>query len=166
MVYRMVGNRTDAEDVAQEIFCRLFENLHRYDAARPLENWLMRMATNHTLNWLDRKSVKTVPIEPERSDGVPGALDSRDAAPSPADYAEGREAGALIDAALLRLPANHRMVFILMYMQGYTAEEAAEIVGAPRNTVKTWVFRAREALRAELAHLFHSSPGRAGRERS
>ena len=165
LVCRMVGNRTDAEDLSQEIFCRLFQNLHRYNPTLPLENWLMRIASNHTLNWLEKKSVPTVPLEPEPGRGA-RSLDVPDLAPSPAQWAEHREVGMKITAALQRLPHNYRLVFVLAYLEGYTSEEVAELVGAPRNTVKTWIFRAREALRLELEHLFRSPSTGSERERA
>ena len=149
IVLRMVANRSDAEDLSQEIFCKLFQQLDRYDPAFPLENWLVRITTNHCLNWLDRKRVRTIPLEI----GPPGPraiAEPRDLTPLPIDRAEESETRALIFAALQKLPANLRLVFILKYMEDYTAEEVAAMVDVPRNTAETWIFRAREALRTEL----------------
>lgn len=158
LVSRMVGNRTDAEDVAQEVFCKLFQNLHRYDAAMPLENWLMRIAGNHTLNWLEKKRLVTTPIEQETENGEKRTLHLMDRTPLPVETLERREAGARILAALRKLPGTYRLVFILKYLDDYTSEEIADIVGTPRNTVKTWILRAREALRHEMEH--HQQPER------
>ena len=151
---RMVGNRSDAEDLSQEIFCKLFQNLHRFDPSLPLQNWLMRIASNHTLNWLEHRRRRTLPFEADSDLETRAGLRFTDPSPSPAERAEGIETGTLIVAALQRLPHNYRLVFVLKYMDDYTSEEVAEIVDAPRNTVKTWIFRAREALRAELEHVF------------
>jgi RNA polymerase sigma factor (sigma-70 family) len=156
LAYRMTGSRADAEDIAQEVLCKLYRNLHRYDPAQPLRNWLVRIASNHTLNWLERRRVPTVSLDADAAGR--GGLEwlAIDPSPSPADRVERLEEGALVEAALARLPANQRLVFVLKFMEDCTAEEIAEIVGAPRNTVKTWIFRAREALRGELARSFET----------
>jgi RNA polymerase sigma-70 factor (ECF subfamily) len=156
---RMTGNRVDAEDLAQEIFCKLFQNLERYDPALPLENWLVRISTNHTLNWLGRKRITTLPLEHGGSDGTT-SVDPAGDGPSPAEHAERAEMKEIVLEALQRLPANLRLVFVLKYMEDYTADEVAEMVDVPRNTAKTWIFRAREALRAELGWLLGEPEGR------
>lgn len=151
LITRMTGNRDDAEELAQEVFLKLYRGLDSYDPAQPLRNWLMRIASNHTLNWLERRRVETIALDPnERGEGGLAWL-AIDPSPSPAARAEAAETGAIVAAALATLPDNHRLVFVLKFMEDYTAEEIAGIVGAPRNTVKTWIFRAREALREELA---------------
>jgi RNA polymerase sigma-70 factor, ECF subfamily len=153
VVHRMVANRSDAEDLSQEIFCKLYQQLERYDQTLPLENWLIRIATNHTINWLARKRLQTVPLEPGPQD--PRALvELRDRTPLPLDQAQGNEVRAIILAELQKLPTNLRLVFVLKYMEDYTSEEVAALIDVPRNTAKTWIFRAREALRAELDKRF------------
>ncbi len=154
---RMIGNRVDAEDVAQEVFCKLYRNLDRYDPAQPLQNWLMRIASNHTLNWLEKNRKPTESLDDAAADGKPRLLRLVAGGPPPDDRAAHREVGAHIVEALKKLPDTQRLVFILKFLDGYTAEEIADILGASRNTVKTWIFRAREALRAELSFL---NPGR------
>jgi RNA polymerase sigma-70 factor (ECF subfamily) len=150
VVLRMVGDRAEAEDLSQEIFCKLFQNLDRYDPSLPLENWLVRIASNHTLNWLERRRLPTIPIDAAGGPSPFREGEPRDRGPSPAEHAERGELRDIVVAALQRLPANLRLVFVLKYMEEYTSEEVAELVDVPRNTAKTWIFRAREALRAEL----------------
>lgn len=148
---RMVANRSDAEDVAQEVFVKLYENLHRYDASQPLQNWLLRIASNHTLNWLE-KHRKGKEIQEVTGPGeMRPSLRLADPSPAPDARVEQRELNEALSAALGKLPDNFRLVIVLKYIEEYTAEEIAEILGAPRNTVKTWILRAREALRTELA---------------
>jgi len=149
IVLRMVANRSDAEDLSQEIFCKLFRSLDRYDSALPLENWLVRIATNHTLNWLSKRRLKTVPLDD--GSGASPFNEPRDGAPTPSARAEESETRRMIEEALCGLPDNLRLAFILKYMEDYTSEEVAEIIDVPRNTAKTWIFRAREALRRALA---------------
>jgi RNA polymerase sigma-70 factor (ECF subfamily) len=158
VVYRMVGNRNDAEDLAQEVFCKLFQHLDRYDTSLPLENWLVRIATNHTLNWLERKRIPTEPFDRDKS-GRGSAFEPRDPSASPIERAEENEAREIIMRGLQRLPPNLRLVFILKYMEDYTSEEVAELIDVPRNTAKTWIFRARVALRGEVERLLGESPG-------
>src|SRR4051794_40229599 len=87
LVCRMVWNRSDAEDLSQEFFCKLFQNLHPYDPALPLQNWLMRIASTHTLNFVDRRSLPRVSLDERREDGS-RPYEPSDPAPSPADRAE------------------------------------------------------------------------------
>ena len=56
IAYRMAGNATEAEDLCQEIFLRIYQNLALYDKSMPLAPWIRRLACNHTLNWLKRRS--------------------------------------------------------------------------------------------------------------
>jgi len=160
LAYRMTGDRADAEDIAQEVFCKLFQNLGRYDPEQPLRNWLVRIASNHTLNRLGKRRVETVPLGRGAAGSDGREWPAVDPTPSPAERAERLETGALLEAAIARLPENYRLVFVLKFMEDYTAEEIAEALGAPRNTVKTWIFRAREALREELARAFEARPER------
>lgn len=151
LALRMVGNRSDAEDISQEVFVKLYENLHKYDPAQPLQNWLLRIASNHTLNWLEKhRKGKEVQEKEELGESRP-TLRLADAAPLPDARVEQRELGEALSAALGRLPDNYRLVVVLKYIEEYTSEEIAEILGAPRNTVKTWILRARDALRTELS---------------
>jgi RNA polymerase sigma-70 factor, ECF subfamily len=164
LVLRMVANRSDAEDLSQEIFCKLYQQLDRYDPSLPLENWLVRIATNHTINWLERKRVPTVPLEIQAR-GPHALLEPRDREPLPIDRAEDSEARAMILGALQQLPTNLRLVFVLKYMEDYTSEEVAALIDVPRNTAKTWIFRAREALRAEIERLMAGRSDATRRER-
>ncbi len=149
IVYRMVGNAAEAEDVCQEIFLRIYQNLSSYDSNMPLAPWLYRVACNHTLNHLKRRAANTVPLkimvggkEYERP-----LLDTKQ---NPEQTLIVRRQGKQLQQALLKLPENYRLVFTLKYLEDLTAEQISEIIQVPRNTVKTWLFRAREILRSEL----------------
>lgn len=150
LAYRMTGSRSDAEDIAQDVFVKLYEHLARYDAAQPLENWLMRIASNYTLNWLEkhaRRARRTTTLDDD--EGRP-ATQTPDPSPSVLALLERRETGARLLAALQALPANQRLVVVLRYLDDLPVEEIAALLGAPKNTVKTWLARGRETLRARL----------------
>jgi RNA polymerase sigma factor (sigma-70 family) len=128
---RLLGHRHDAEDVAQEVFLRVFRSLRSWDAARPLKPWVLSIAVNRCRTWLARRTRR-----PELAD----YLHDTAAAP-PAD--DSGELAREIERALAGLRSEYRRVFVLFHQQGQPYEAIAAAVGRPVGTVKTWLHRAR-----------------------
>jgi RNA polymerase sigma-70 factor (ECF subfamily) len=151
IAYRMVGNVTEAEDLCQEIFLRVYQNLARYDPNLPLAPWICRVASNTTINYLKRRSLKTVPLKIAVGDEEFERPIADDKA-TPEEALINRKLNKELQKAILSLPENYRLAFTLKYVENLTAEEIGEIMNIPRNTIKTWLVRAREALRGKLAN--------------
>ncbi len=150
IAYRMVGNAAEAEDLCQEIFLRVYQNLARYDADMPLAPWLRRIACNLTLNHLKRKGPAITSLD-SAADGEEQQIQIADAGEDPESQLITRNRASRLQEAILSLPENYRLAFTLKYVEDLTAEEIGEIMQMPRNTIKTWLFRAREMLRSKLA---------------
>jgi RNA polymerase sigma-70 factor, ECF subfamily len=150
IAFRMTGNRAEAEDVSQDVFLRIFRSLDQFDPRLPLAPWVRRIASNAALNHLRRRNLERrhapPPLREENAPDIP------DAAADPERRAAGSEVAGRLARALDGLPENQRMAVTLKYVEDLTAEEIAQAMGAPRNTVKTWLLRARERLREELKH--------------
>jgi RNA polymerase sigma-70 factor (ECF subfamily) len=128
---RLLGHRHDAEDVAQEVFLRVFRSLGSWDAARPLKPWVLSIAVNRCRTWLAKRA---------RRPELANYLHDTAAAPPPDDSGElVRE----IERALAGLRPEYRGVFVLFHQQGQPYEAIAAAVGRPVGTVKTWLHRAR-----------------------
>lgn len=132
LAYRILWNAADADDAAQEIFLRLFRNFDRYDPEQPFLPWFRRLATNCTLNWKEKRRPAA-----ELPD-----VAVRDAAP--ADPSE------LLRRAIQSLPEEYRSCVTLKYLEDLGVAEIARTLQVPTGTVKTWLFRAREALLQKL----------------
>src|SRR5690606_15419633 len=158
LVYRMVRNRTLAEDLAQEAFIRAFNAISSYKPSYKFSNWILKIANNHTIDYLRKRKLDTISI-----DGSPNAttneevgrtrlsLESGDE--SPQEYVENRELGGQIESAIGTLREEYRTAVLLRHVEGYAYEEIAEIMDVPLGTVKTYLHRARGELKQRLAHL-------------
>jgi len=140
---RITGERDAANDCAQEAFIRAYRALHQYDPTLPLGPWLFRIATNASLNYVQRWHAHESPVEelPE----------------SPEEPEEGPEATAVrreeleeVVAAMAELPPAYRAALTLRHMQQLSYQEVADALGIPLGTVKTHLHRARAALRTRL----------------
>jgi RNA polymerase sigma-70 factor (ECF subfamily) len=128
---RLLAHAHDAEDVAQEVFLRVFRSLSRWDSARPLRPWVLGIAVNRCRTWIGRRG-----RAPELADYLHEAPDRKPAD----DTAElAREIRAAVDA----LRAEYREVFVLFHEHGQPYEAIAQAVDRPVGTVKTWLHRAR-----------------------
>ncbi len=158
LVYRMVRNRTLAEDLAQEAFIRAFNAIGSYNTSYKFSNWILKIANNHTIDHLRKRKLDTVSI-----DGSPHAttqdeisqtrLVIESGGENPQEYVEHRELGGQIEEAIGELREEYRTVILLRHVEGYAYDEIAEIMDLPLGTVKTYLHRARGELRKSLAHL-------------
>jgi RNA polymerase sigma-70 factor (ECF subfamily) len=149
IAYRMTGTRAEAEDLCQDTFLRVYRNLEHFDRRLPFGPWLRRITCNAALNHLRHRAIERGAVA--EIDPMAGELLVADPTPGPEDNTRRVETADRLGRALAALPINQRLAFTLKYVEELTAQEIAEAMGMPRNTVKTWLLRARETLRKELA---------------
>lgn len=139
---RMLGNRADAEDVAQEVFLRVWTHAERWQPGRAqFGTWLHRVATNLCLDRLRKR-------RPENIDDIPEPVS---ADPRPDENLEHRQLAERVEAALQTLPERQRTAIVLSHYQGLTNIEAAEILEVSVEAVESLLGRARRHLRGVLA---------------
>ncbi len=135
---RMMGERREAEDMAQETFVRVYERLHTFDPQRPFLPWVRRVAANYCLNQLSRSA--------PAADSFDDAFDWAEESAGPLAQIEQAEQARRVRAALLRLAPRQRAVVELRHFQELSYEEIAQALNLPISDVKSDLFRARRLL--------------------
>jgi RNA polymerase sigma-70 factor (ECF subfamily) len=146
LVYRMVGGRSEFEDVIQEVFVQVYRSLKDFRGQSKLSTWMHRVTVNVVL--MHRRAARSRPVFADEPPGD-GLLRSESAAPD--EDVERRERMRAFGRLLDRLADKKRIVFVLHELEGVPPNEIAEIVGAPVLTVRTRLFYARRELEAMLA---------------
>jgi RNA polymerase sigma-70 factor (ECF subfamily) len=146
LVYRMLGARSDLEDVTQEVFFQVFRSLKDFRGQAKFSTWLHRVTVNVVL--MHRRSARSRPVyvEETASDVTPDVETI-----GPDEDADRRERVRAFGRLLDRLAEKKRIVFVLHELEGISPSEIAEIVGSPVLTVRTRLFYARRELEAMLA---------------
>ena len=158
LVYRMLGNRQEAEDVAQEAFLALHRHGHRFRGDARFSTFVYRVAANAALNRrrsLGRRRAREEALAQRQDAGQDLPSTFRD----PEDAASGVEVQARVQAALLGLPNDLRMAVVLYDIEGQSYGEIAQALRIPEGTVKSRIHRARNALRDRLKALAHAEDG-------
>lgn len=158
IVFRMVRDREQAEDLAQDAFIKVLNHIDRYNPEFKLSSWLFKIAHNVTIDFLRKRELDTVPIEGSRwadtSEAVEAtALELPSGTESPLQELEAREVGAAIEQAIDRLRPEYRACIMLRHVEGRSYEEIAATLDLPLGTVKTYIHRARKQLQEALGHL-------------
>jgi RNA polymerase sigma-70 factor (ECF subfamily) len=151
-LFRLFGDREQAEDGAQEVFLRLWLARGRYQPRARFTTFLFQVAHNY---WLDqRRKAGARPIELELAEGVEGGSTGRalraPAATEPHYQLFLRYRQWQIQQAIARLPETHRAVFVLVHLEGRRLTEVAEILAIPVGTVKSRMHAAIRLLRGRL----------------
>ncbi|NWG16736.1 MAG: sigma-70 family RNA polymerase sigma factor [Chloroflexi bacterium] len=147
LCYRMLGERTEAEDAAQEAFLRAFLNLQRYDPSRSFKTWLLSIASNYCIDRLRRRRLQWLSLDDEPTEtGL--ALSSND--PEPEDAALLREHSQAVQTLLNELSPEYRAVVVLRYWYDYSYAEIADIMDTTESAIKSRLFRARQTLAERL----------------
>ncbi|MBM4182665.1 MAG: sigma-70 family RNA polymerase sigma factor [Gemmatimonadetes bacterium] len=156
LIYRMVRDRTQAEDLAQEAFVRAFNAIGSYKTSYKFSNWILKIANNHTIDHLRKRRIATISIH-----GSPHATTAEEVSQTelvvashdenPHQHLEHKELGTQIEKAIGGLRDEYRTAVLLRHVEGYAYDEIAEIMDVPLGTVKTYLHRARAELRESLA---------------
>jgi RNA polymerase sigma-70 factor, ECF subfamily len=141
---RITGDPDAASDCAQEAFIRAYKALHQYDPALSFGPWIYRIATNASLNHVQRWHAHQTVVEE-----LPESVEPEDSGPEAS--ALRREALSEVVSAMEELPPAYRAALTLRHMQQLSYQEVADALGIPLGTVKTHLHRARAALKARLA---------------
>lgn len=150
LAYRMVGNRAEAEDLAQETFLSAFKSLSTFRADAKFSTWLYRIATNKCKDWLRVKR----PGRQLHDVDVDEALDAHVAEDRTPERLLSQQQVALeLEQAIQRLPPLYREAFVLKHVEGLSYEEMQAILGVNGDTLKMRVYKGRWQLSRELAEL-------------
>ncbi|HEU5171530.1 MAG TPA: sigma-70 family RNA polymerase sigma factor [Gemmatimonadales bacterium] len=158
LLYRMVRDRELAEDLAQETFIKALNAIESYRPEYKFSSWIFKIANNAAIDQLRRRELDTLSLEGSPHAETPEAIEATalqigTRQESPLDEVQARELGGEIEAAIGRLRPEYRACILLRHVEGRAYEEIAEILSLPLGTVKTYIHRARNELRRQLAHL-------------
>jgi RNA polymerase sigma-70 factor, ECF subfamily len=150
-IYRYIGHETDALDLAQETFVRVYETRQRYTIQAKFSTWLFAIAGNlcrNHLRWRQRRG-ESVPESWDTEDAqLAESLRSPDDSPDQAIIRS--ESISIIKEVVSRLPHDLRTVILLYEYQGLSYEEISPVVGCSRKAVEMKLYRARKLLRERL----------------
>lgn len=144
MAYRLTGNRHEAEDLAQDVFVRVYRNLDKYSPGT-FDGWLYRITKNLFLDRVRRRR-RIRMVELPDDDWHGSMADDED----PQSLVDVRGIDARIEAALASLSPTFRTAVVLCDVQGLSYEEIAEATGWPLGTVRSRIHRGRKQLRDAL----------------
>ncbi|MDH5609327.1 MAG: sigma-70 family RNA polymerase sigma factor [Cyclobacteriaceae bacterium] len=143
MVCRLIDNEEDREEIAQDVFVKVFQKLRDFNFESKLSTWIATIAYRHSVNHLKKVKKQFLTEELDLLTNYPVAeerfvLDQKDQA-------------AYIRYWIQKLPVNYRMVLTLYHLEGLAYSEIMEIMDMPEGTVKNYLFRARQKLKELMA---------------
>jgi RNA polymerase sigma-70 factor, ECF subfamily len=152
LVCRLLNDPSDASDIVQEVFLKVFRNIGSFRGNSSLKTWIYRIAVNEAYNhrrWFSRHQRQEIALGAE--EGMPSYADSlADTGRTPFDQAADHETRALVEAALEKLNAKFRAAVVLRDIEDLSYEEIATVLNVSLGTVKSRILRGREALRKIL----------------
>jgi RNA polymerase sigma-70 factor (ECF subfamily) len=155
LIYRFLGDRTQAKDLTQEVFIRVWRRSKGYKPTAKFTTWIYRITANLCFNEL-RSSRRKKWFQFLRSDGIrkdQTEQDFADGSPSPEDLLLAKERSRQISDALQSLPENQRMALILKRYDDLSYQEIAQVLGCSVSAVESLLVRAKRTLQEKLKNL-------------
>lgn len=148
--FKVCRNREKAEETVQDTFVNVFRKLHQFDGKSKFSTWLYSIVTNNCLMKNRQRKIDEASVEYNEHDHTsPGAHVPDN--PTPFEFVISREMQGQLDDAILSLPVDYRIVFVLRDIEGFSAQETANILNVSVAAVKSRLHRARSALREQLS---------------
>jgi RNA polymerase sigma-70 factor, ECF subfamily len=162
LVMRLVRDPAEAEDVTQEAFVKAYRALPNFRGESAFYTWLYRIGVNSAKNWLvanGRRMPTMSEISGDDTEGIEESILLRDDE-TPDRILMSRQIGETVNAAMDALPEDLRTAISLREIEGLSYEEIAQVMDCPIGTVRSRIFRAREAIAVRLRPLLDTSAER------
>lgn len=162
IVYHYLGRRNDVEDLAQEVFLRLFSSLGSFDSGRPLQPWIARIAVNCCLDELRRPSKRRTVLFSDLDKEEEGKVQfffERFSGPEGLTTEEADECFRLLQKLMEKLNKKDKMAFVLREVEGLSYSEVAKSLGTSELGARIRVSRSRKKLQQEMHKILQRSKG-------
>jgi len=148
IIHGIVRNRNDAEDIAQQVFTKIYFSLRKFDFRSALVTWIYKITVNECYDYLRKQKVRKLTYEADLNEDDLRRIDNmEDTTRNPAEAADRRaELRQYVVRLLDKLTEEERHLLVMKEVEGYPVEELARMVSMNENTVKVKLFRARQKL--------------------
>ena len=147
IIYGILRNRNDAEDIAQQVFAKIYFSIKNFDFRSSLLTWIYKITVNECYDYLRKKRVRKLVYESDFSAEDSLRMETSDPATDQAPPVDKRLAQHdLIFKLLSKISEEDRSLLLLKEVEGHSVEELAEMTGMNENTIKVKLFRARQKL--------------------
>jgi len=151
IVFRMIPNQADREEICQEVFLKVFENIGTFHFKSRLQTWIGRIAYNTSLNYLRKKGPELyenfLNMQADSCKESFFEMHLRSDEPLPDEYSETQDRNMTVRRLIEKLPVTYRTILTLFHIDGQNYQEIGDIMALPEGTVKSYLFRARKMLR-------------------
>lgn len=147
VVYRMVRSETDREDLCQEVFIKVYNNLGNFRFESKLSTWIARIAHNSCLNFLEKKKL---PLYDDLGDDETTFEPVANDADRPDVRLSKNDLSAILKKGIDNLPSQYKIIVTLYHLDEMSYSEIGQTMKMPEGTVKSYLFRARKLLKEKL----------------
>ena len=145
VINRLISNKEDAEDICQEVFIRVYKNLHSFAFQSKLSTWIARIAYHNSINHLKKFKKSNHSVYDTNIDNFHFTDEN------PEKQLASKDHSAYIQRLIEQMPLQYKTVITLYHLNEFSYQEIEEITGMPEGTVKSYLFRARKLLKEKLA---------------
>ncbi len=157
LAFQFLGNKQDAEDVCQDVFIRVYRNLHQFRHKSEFYTWLYRIVVNSAISYRKKKRRHMHnSLDSAAEDNNGWSWEPADTEADPERLLKSRELHEHIQNGLDHMPVMQRVVFTLRFYEDFKISEIAEITGCAVGTVKNYLFRSTRKMRTVLTPLVDS----------
>ncbi|MBZ2176733.1 MAG: RNA polymerase sigma factor [Acidobacteriota bacterium] len=147
IIFGILRNHNDAEDIAQQVFAKVYFSIRNFDFRSSLLTWIYKITVNECYDYLRKKKVRKLVYESDFSEEEALKMENSDVAVEPAGPIDERLANRdLVTKLLAKIPEQDRSLLMLKEVEGHSVEELAQMTGMNENTIKVKLFRARQKL--------------------
>ena len=159
MVFRMILNESDREEICQDVFLKIHQNLKNFQFQSKISTWISKITYNTCINYLKKKKALLYDdLKTQENDSFHSSFEVKQqdsnflkgSSPLPDETAIAHEISEMLYQELNELPIQYRTIITLYHLDNLSYEEITDIVGMPMGTVKSYLFRARKLLKDKL----------------
>jgi len=148
IVFRMIYNPNDREDMCQDVFIKVYQNLSSFRFESKVSTWISKIAYNNCINYLNKRKTNSMNDVTRDLESIPSTTSS------PGHFTEDEDRMTRIHAEIRNLPLPYRAILTLYHLEEMSYHEISEVMNLPEGTVKSYLYRARQQLKEKLSYKY------------